>query len=707
MRRVRRILLVASSVALVLTPPVPAKSDPAALVRRPLATAQVVRAEQGPAVAPGRSGPARSLPLTTNDPGIVVEEGVGAGGAPTDPTTNRPPSVQPRSGVAAEMHGGLDAPIIQFAGQNGATPPDTVGDVGPSHYVQMVNTTFQIWNKQGTSLAGPSAINSLWTSNVVDDGKCDTQNAGDPIVLYDQAADRWMLSQFSSPNSGAPFLMCIAYSQTPDPTAAYFTYAFVLNDSNDYMKFGIWPDGLYMSVFEGGGENGAYVFDRTTMLAGGAATFQYFGGITDGAQPRGMRILPSDWDGTITPPAGAPNYFVQSVDGAFDATADRLEVFEAHVDWAVPANSTFTNVTDLATNPFSIDLGCTDDDGDGAFRNCVPQPGTTNRVDNIANRLMHRLQYRNFGTHEAMVVNQTIDDGADRHVVRWYELRKIGAGAWTIFQQGTYGPGTAHRWMGSMAMDKVGNIALGYSLSDPANGVFPSILYTGRQPGAPLGQLTEPELTLFSGTTSQTNADRWGDYSSMNVDPSDDCTFWYTQQHSGNRATRIGAFRFESCPIAPLAICAANPGPGAIPIGYNVIVGTPGPDNLLGTPGDDAIFGGGGIDQILAQGGDDLVFGGDGNDKLHGVDGDDTLCGGAGNDNLLGWNGDDTLSGGDGDDEINGSAGNDQLAGDGGNDKLFGAEGDDALDGGIGVNQNNGGPGTDTCVNGSNVNCAP
>ncbi len=523
----------------------------------------VISAVQSPEVIAGRTAPVRSLAPASSNPAAVVAEGLDDGGAPSDPSTNvlipvqAAAPVEPGNDLSATAEEVLP-PFIQFAGQTGVTPPDTVGDVGPNHYVQMVNTTFQIWDKTGTSLVGPLATNSLWTSNAVNDGKCDSQNAGDPIVLYDQAANRFMLSQFSSPNSGAPFMMCIAYSQTPDPTGAFFTYAFTLNDSNDYMKFGIWPDGLYMSVFEGGGENGAYVFDRTTMLTGAAATFQYFGGITDGAQPRGMRILPSDWDGTVTPPAGAPNYFVQSLDGAFDATADRLEIFEAHVDWVTPANSTFTNVTDLATDPFSIDLGCTDADGDGAFRNCVPQPGTAMRVDNIANRLMHRLQYRNFGTHQTMVTTQTIDDGADRHVLRWYELRKVGANPWTIFQQGTYGPGTAHRWMGSMAMDRLGNIALGYSISDPANNVFPSIAYTGRTAGDPLGQLPEPEQTLFTGTAPQTNSDRWGDYSAMSVDPVDDCTFWYTQQHSGNQATRIGAFRFVGCSTVSTQSSANN-----------------------------------------------------------------------------------------------------------------------------------------------------
>ncbi len=673
-------------------------SAPTRPASQPAPGATVHRAVQSPPVVAGRTAAVSSLPTATANAGTTVPEGLGQRWAAPNPATNAPIPVQSSDPSRfAIPNPGLGAPLVEFAGQTGVTPPDTVGDVGPRHYVQMVNLTFQIFDKAGTSLAGPSNTNTLWTSNAVDDGKCDTQNAGDPIVLYDQAADRWMLSQFSSPSSGAPFMMCIAYSQTPDPTGAYFTYAFTLNDSNDYMKYGIWPDGLYMSVFEGGGENGAYVFDRTTMLAGGAATFQYFGGITDGAQPRGMRILPSDWDGTITPPAGAPNYFVQSLDGAFDATADRLEIFEAHVDWTTPANSTFTNVTDLNTAAFSIDLNCADDDGDGAFRNCVPQEGTTMRVDNLANRLMHRLQYRNFGTYESMVTNQTIDDGADRHVLRWYELRKTGANPWAIFQQGTFGPGAAHRWMGSMAQDKYGNMALGYSISDPDNDVFPSIAYTGRQAGAAAGQMPEPEMTMFTGTTSQTNADRWGDYSAMSVDPVDDCTFWYTQQYGGSRQTRIGAFRFGGC--APTQAICSTADPLAQLVGYNVITGTAGQDNLPGTPGQDLIFGLAGQDRLDGLGGNDILFGGDGHDQLLGGDGNDVLCAGAGNDRLDGGNDDDILVGGDGFDNL--------LGGDG-NDELFGEGHNDFLNGGSGTNHADGGPGSDFCTNAATVvNCSP
>jgi len=465
----------------------------------------------------------------------------------------------------APVNDDLKAVNTPFAGQTGALPPDTVGDVGRSHYVQMVNSTFQIWNKDGTSPAGggPFAINSLWTSNAVNDNGCDTQNAGDPIVLYDQTVDRWMLAQFTSPRT-APFDMCIAYSRTPDPTGAFFTYSFRLSASHDYEKFGIWPDGLYMSTFEGT-TLGAYVFDRAAMVSGSPATFQYFGSgagaLGAGVSSAGrVRMFPSDWDGVNPPVAGEPNHFVLSrdADNGQGGTQDGLDVYDFHVDWTTPANSTFALATTLNTAPFDINLGCTDVDGDGAARDCIAQPGTTQRIDALPGRLMHRVQYRNFGAHQSMVaVQASVDaDGNNRVGTRWYELRNAGGG-WSIYQQGTYAPGTADRWMGSAAMDGKGNIALGYSIVDAANNVFPSIAYTGRLVDAPLGSMPEPEQTMFTGTNAQ-GADRWGDYSSMNVDPVDECTFWYTQQYGGNSQTRIGAFKFTSCDQTDLRITKSD-----------------------------------------------------------------------------------------------------------------------------------------------------
>jgi uncharacterized repeat protein (TIGR01451 family) len=479
--------------------------------------------------------------------------------APQPRTTGK---VDPLVQTEQPVNDDLLPTITPFAGQGGGTPPDTNGDVGPNHFVQTVNTTFQIWRKDGTSPpgGGPFAINSLWTSNTVNDNGCDTQNAGDPIVLYDQTVDRWMIAQFTNPNT-APFDMCIAYSQTPDPTGAFFTYSFRLSASHDYEKFGIWPDGLYMSTFEGGGL-GAYAFDRAAMVSGSPATFQYFGSgagaLGPGVSASGRtRMFPSDWDGVNPPLAGEANHFLKSrdADNGQGGAQDGIDVFDFHVDWSNPANSTFGLATTLNTAPFDINVGCTDVDGDGVARDCISQPGTAQQIDALPGRLMHRVQFRNFGDHESMVaVQSSVDaDGNNRVGTRWYELRNTGGG-WSIYQQGTYAPGTANRWMGSAAIDSKGDIALGYSIVDAANNVFPSIAYTGRLATAPLGSMPEPEQTMFTGTTSQTNADRWGDYSAMTVDPVDDCTFWYTQQQGGGRQTAIGAFKFTSCDQTDLSI---------------------------------------------------------------------------------------------------------------------------------------------------------
>ena len=449
---------------------------------------------------------------------------------------------------------------MSFAGQTSPfSPPDPNGDVGPNHYVQMVNSQIQIWDKQGTTVAGAVNINTLWVNGTTAGtgfDQCRTQNAGDPIVLYDQEADRFMISQFTNPNSatgpGGTFPMCVAYSQTPDPTQNWFLYQFNLPRSHDYMKYGIWPDALYMSTYEGGAV-GAYAFDRAQMLSGSPATFQSFSvAVGGGVDGRERRIVPADWDGANRPPAGAPNPFAMSFDDAFDGGNDRIEIRSFHVDWATPANTTFTLTDTINTAAFDTDLSCSPN-----FRACIPQPGTTNRVDGITNRLMARLQYRNFGDHQAMVINQTVDaDGNNRAGVRWYELRNTGAG-WSIFQQGTYAPiDGEHRWMAAAAMDGRGDIAIGYTASD-GTATFPSLAYTARSVNDPIGSMPQGEQTMTAGTVSQTGSNRWGDYSGLNVDPVDDCTFWLTGMHD-NGLTTIGSFRLPSCLQSDLRITKSD-----------------------------------------------------------------------------------------------------------------------------------------------------
>ncbi|BAO45540.1 carboxypeptidase regulatory-like domain-containing protein [Thiolapillus brandeum] len=467
-------------------------------------------------------------------PALPIPSNVGEGKGPIPQITD--PVVQSDAPLDIKM----PAILQSFEGNNNVTgvlPPDTVGDVGPNHYVQMVNSVVQIWDKTGTSLVGPSPINSLWTGF---GGICESNNDGDPIVLYDQAADRWLLSQFAL-NFPNDFHQCIAVSQTGDPTGAYHLYDFLISTTkmNDYPHFGVWPDGYYMAInqFDGSTSNwagqGVVAFERNKMLAGLPAQKVYF----DDPDPNLGGMLPADWDGTTAPPAGAPNLFMQL------GTTTSLDIWQFHVDWTTPANSTFTPLVSPTVAAYDSDL-C------GGSRNCIPQPGGT-AVDTLAGRLMYRVQYRNFGTHQSMVATHTVDEnGSDHAGVRWYELRDSGSG-WGVVNQGTYAPDADNRWMSSAAMDAQGNIAVGYSVSSTST--YPSIRYAGRLAGDPANTLPQAEAVLIAGGGSQSHTSgRWGDYSNMSVDPVDDCTFWYTQEYysadsSADWQTRIGSFKFPSC----------------------------------------------------------------------------------------------------------------------------------------------------------------
>lgn len=522
--------------------------------------------------------------------GISDELFLSQPGAPKEGATEIAPLEAAGPGVTPPS---FSTPNPNFAGIsniNGVAPADPVGAVGPNHFIQMVNTSFQIWNKQGTSLAGPVNINSLWSGF---GGACQTQNDGDPYVLYDHLADRWVLSQFAIPNGFAtpPTHQCVAVSRTGDPVAGgWFLYDFTFTFGHDYPKLGLWPDGYYLSSQQGfsGGSLNAVVLDRANMLNGNPATFQAFA-----LGPPALIILPSSLDGP-PPPVDSPAFFARHVDGGLWGGSDRVEVYAFQVDWGVPANSTFTLVANLGVAGFSSDL-CA---GTNLFDNCVPQP-SNGTLETLPHWAMGPLHYRNFGTHESMVFNHTVDvDGSDHAGIRWYELRRTppGSGAWSVFQQATHSPdaGTPgladdpHRWMGSIAMDKDGNMALGYSVSSST--INPGIAYVGRLVTDPLGQMPQGqppngEFTLVAGGSSMTFG-RWGDYSSMTVDPVDGCTFWYTQMYAGTGAdndwrTRIGAFRFDTCNPADLAITkTASPvqvNAGST-LSYQITVSNNGPD---------------------------------------------------------------------------------------------------------------------------------
>jgi len=432
----------------------------------------------------------------------------------------------------------ISSPIKNWDGitnLNGVYPPDTEGDVSPDYYIQMVNLSFQIWDKSGNSLYGPVANNTLW--NGFGD-PWDGSNDGDPVVLYDKVADRWIFSQFALPNyPKGPFYVLIAVTETGDPLGSWYRYGFEFDDMPDYPKFGIWSDGYYLTVnkFSSGSLswNGVSVavFNRDEMLAGSPAARMVIWNFSAGDDPWSM--LPSNFDGS-PPPDGTPNYMVYMNDDAWGYPSDQLRIFECHVDWNTTANSTLTGPTILTTSSFN-----------STFTSNISQPGTSRRLDPLSSRLLFRLQYRNFGTYQTLVTNQTVNVGSNIGGVRWYELHDSGGG-WSIYQQGTYQPGSDSRWMGSIAMDGYGNLALGYSISSST--VYPSIKYVGRYKNDPLGQMTVTEQTVMSGSGSQTGtAGRWGDYSTMSVDPIDDATFWYTTEYvqttgTANWKTRIASF---------------------------------------------------------------------------------------------------------------------------------------------------------------------
>jgi len=479
--------------------------------------------------------------------------------APTAPTTRRnreaflgriPVAVtQTRDG--ALQTSALPYPTLLTAGLNfeglGAgfpnysvkfAPPDTIGAVGLTQYVQWVNSDFAIFDKNTGVIVdngGPFPGNTPWAEF---GGGCQSNNDGDPQVQYDKLAHRWVFTQFSV--STTPFLQCFAISLNDNARGPYFRFAFSFGNSdfNDYPKLGIMPNGYYMSynIFQGNSFVGPRVcsVDRTAALAG-APPVQICKQLaaSDGS------LLPADLDG-ITPPSDTTqNFFV-----GFQANS--LQVFKLKPDYVTPANTTLTGPVSLSVASFTItcpDLGGGD---------CITQPGADQRLDALADRLMYRLAYRNRDGTESMVVNQSVKSPTSRSGVRWYELRVSGGNA-TLFQQGTFAPNdNIARFMGSAALNKCGDIAVGYSVSAPTV-TFPGIRTTGRLSTDPPGQL-QAETVIKAGAGSQTSGlERWGDYSAMNVDPGDDSTFWYTNEYiqtSGtfNWHTRIASMKFATCP---------------------------------------------------------------------------------------------------------------------------------------------------------------
>jgi hypothetical protein len=455
-------------------------------------------------------------------------------------------------------------------------PPDPVGDVGPNHYVEMINLVFGVYSKSGTLLLGPVDTGTLWAGFPVED--C-TDPSGDPIVLYDQFADRWILSQFTTrglddPTGQAPFYNCVAISQTPDPTGAYYRYAFTTgNFFPDYPKYGIWKDTYVITTREFGPTVeygiGVYAIDRNKMIEGDpdARVVSFF---LDGNDPAilplvGDGLLPADVDGKTKPKQDVPIPIVGTQDDdftAYGATSDAVNIWELDVHWnaKAEADATLELAAQLPTAPFDSVFPC--NGVPGIARDCLPQPGITNvaqflDVLSYRQRPTWRLAWRGFKGYDSMVTSQSVEAAGATAGMRWYEIRRSDGGAYTIHQQGTYAPGDGiHRWMGSIAQDKNGGMALGYSVVN-ATDVFPGIRYTGRVASDAPGTMPQGEGTVVSGTGVQTTTNsRWGDYTSMNVDPVDDCTFWYVNEYytaAGQASslagwqTRIASFKLPGC----------------------------------------------------------------------------------------------------------------------------------------------------------------
>jgi hypothetical protein len=505
----------------------------------------------GPTVSPlSRSGVSPALgtlkaaPATNS--GIRATPLPHTPGVPKGKPNGLKAPIQPR--VAANMPALANS--FDGIGATGSIPPDPNAAVGPRDIVEMVNESFAVFNKDpsrgavGSIRYGPVADNTLWSGV---GGPCQTNNDGDPIVVYDGIADRWVITQFAI-NNTSTYFECIAVSTGSDPTGSYYRYTAGYPNFIDYPKVAVWPDAYYVTynvyqslsnqIFLGAK---SCAFDRTAMLRGAAANQVCFNtppSSPGGTSADGGSLLPGTLDGPLLPPAGSPDYLMSL------ATTTSLALWKFHVDFVTPANSTFSGPTSIAVAAYSTVC---------AEVGCIPQPGTSQTLDALSNRLMYRLTYRNLGTYESLLATHTVTAGSSVGM-RWHEIRNPG-GTPTLYQEGTEAPDANYRWMGSIAQDHVGNIALGYSLSSST--VFPSIALAGRLVSDPLGTMPQGEVVAQAGGGSQSSGSffsyRWGDYSSLAVDPADDCTFWYTNEYLpatgfANWKTRIVSFAFPNCP---------------------------------------------------------------------------------------------------------------------------------------------------------------
>ncbi|MEO8372448.1 MAG: hypothetical protein ABI806_24895 [Candidatus Solibacter sp.] len=458
--------------------------------------------------------------------------------------------------------------------EQGLLPPDTTLAVGNNQIVQWVNVRLTVLNKAtGAPLLGGTGYvngNQIW-AGLGGASICATRNQGDPILQYDRMANRWVLSQFSFATAtgtaspfrvypAAPYALCIAVSQTNDATGVFNLYEYIIPRLPDYPKLGVWTDAYYITTndfsYSTSTGSGSYAgsrycaFDRPKMLLGQAAGSVCFAGLS----ATHFGSLPGDFEGTIAPPANAAQYMISTDWFTLNAPPYTMQLRRFKPDFVTPANSTLNDGYGGATDSFvampfdnSVIGAC--GDGGGA---CVHQPGTTRRLDTLSFRPMYRLAYRNLGANrEALVFTTSVGPtGGAQAGIQLVEIRNPGANPPQVYNNVNFNPDATNRWMGAAATDKLGNIGIGYSVSSDT--INPGIRISGRLRND-IRNTVRGEFTVVNGAGNQTSsAQRWGDYSTMQVDPADDCTFWYTTQYTNasNGAawtTRIVGFKFNSC----------------------------------------------------------------------------------------------------------------------------------------------------------------
>ncbi len=535
-----------------------------AFVVMPLAAQDIPRVEIIRSIAHGVTPAQRDLPpqaahpLTPvvpvrkpSKPGRGGGGGGGGGGWTTDPDLTAASSTA-FPGLLASFGG---------VGANGSIPPDTNLAAGATQVLQTVNTEYAVYDKAGNLKLGPTAIHSIFAglANATSPANmCATSDGGDPIVMYDQMAGRWFVSQLQYNSSFTTNLICIGVSTTSDATGSYNVWAFNFGGYlPDYPKFGVWPDAYYLSAnmfYHGASFSGAKAcaFDRTSMINYNPATPTTIWGWCYQNSTGVYSLLPANLDGQTQPASGEPDFFVQFT--ASSGVGNTLALYKLKAgDFSTCTSSGCSGFS--FAGPTNITVGQYHEACGGGT--CVPQPGTGQQLDSLADRLMYRLQYRSFpatattAAYESLVVNHSVQvsSTSNQTGVRWYEIRNPNATP-SVAQQGTYSPDSVnYRWMGSIAQDKAGNMALGYSYS--SSNTYPSIYAAVRAAGDTANTLGQESL-IHLGGGSQTSYSRWGDYSSMAMDPVDDCTFWYTTEYlpsSGNFNwnTWIASFKFSTC----------------------------------------------------------------------------------------------------------------------------------------------------------------